>query len=102
MQQKIWKGKNILGAGYNYHMSAPCSTNSKSRGFSIHSERDCLNGLREQQIYGSDMLAVRVTNSGELSHGSPCKGCRKLLRRKGIKKVFWFDFDKSLNYTRLN
>ena len=97
----IWKGKSILGAGYNYHMSAP-TLNLKNRGFSIHSERDCLNGLREHQIYGSDILAIRITTSGFLSHGAPCKGCRSLLRRKGIRKVFWFDNDKSLNYTRLN
>ena len=95
----LWKGKSILAAGYNYHMSAP---GVNSRKFSIHSERDCLSGLRIQQIYGSCMLAVRITSSGNLSHGAPCKGCKKLLKRKGVKKVFWFDSDKNLNCTRLN
>jgi deoxycytidylate deaminase len=95
----IWKGKKILAAGYNYHMPAPGVI---SRKFSIHSERDCLNGLRAHQIHGSSMLAIRITSAGSLSHGAPCKGCKKLLKRKGIKKVFWFDKDKNLNCTRLN
>ena len=95
----IWKGKTILAAGYNYHMSAP---GDLSRKFSIHSERDCLNGLRTSQIYGANILAIRITNTGNLSHGAPCKGCKKLLTRKGIKKVFWFDSDKNLNCVRLN
>tara|TARA_B100001059_G_C17687217_1_gene502973 strand:- start:515 stop:883 length:369 start_codon:yes stop_codon:yes gene_type:complete len=95
----MWKGKKILAAGYNYHISAP---GDFSRKFSIHSERDCLNGLGLNQIRGSSMLAIRITSTGSLSHGAPCKGCRKLLKRKGIKKVFWFDKDKNLNCTRLN
>ena len=95
----LWKGKTILAAGYNYHMSAP---GDFSRKFSIHSERDCLNGLRVSQIYGASILAIRITSAGRLSHGAPCKGCKKLLTRKGINKVFWFDSDKNLNCVRLN
>ena len=95
----IWKGKQILAAGYNYHISAP---NRYTRGISIHSEKDCLKGLRAEQIYGANILAVRITNAGNLSHGEPCTGCKKLLKRKGIRKVFWFNEDKELNYIRLN
>ena len=95
----IWKKGKIIGAGYNYHFAAPTKSQRK---ISIHSEKDCLNGLRGDQIYGSDILAVRVTKTGQLSHGAPCKGCRKLLRRKGVRKIWWFDNEGELTYTRLN
>ena len=95
----IWKNKKIIGAGYNYHLTSP---SDKQRKFSIHSEKDSLNGLRSDQIYGSDMLAIRVSKSGELSHGAPCKGCKKLLKRKGVRKIFWYDNEGFLNSTRLN
>ena len=95
----IWKSNKILGAGYNYHISAPTST---SRPVSIHSEKSALVGLRGDQIYGANMLAIRVTKAGQLSHGGPCKGCRKLLKRKGVLSVYWFDEDGNLCCTKLN
>lgn len=95
----IWKKGKIIGAGYNYHLSAPSPNN---RQVSIHSEKDCLTGLRGDQIYGSDILAVRVSKKGKLSHGAPCNGCKKLLKRKGIRKIYWYDEQGNLNATRLN
>lgn len=95
----IWKYKTILGAGYNHHMN----TASKStRKVSIHSEKDCLTGIRGDALYGANILAIRINNSGDLSDGPPCKGCRKLLKRKGISKVFWFDKNRNLKYVKLN
>jgi deoxycytidylate deaminase len=95
----IWKSKTILGAGYNQHISAP---SHNSRNVSIHSEKDCLTGLRCDQIYGANILAIRVTKSGNLSHGAPCNGCKKLLKRKGVLKVYWYDNQENLNVTHLN
>lgn len=95
----IWKSKTILGAGYNYHIAAP---NKSSRRLSIHSEKDCLNGIRGDYIRGSSILAVRVTRTGQLSHGSPCVGCKKLLKRKGVAKIFWFDEQGDLAVTYIS
>tara|TARA_Y100000310_G_scaffold269004_1_gene281927 strand:+ start:979 stop:1347 length:369 start_codon:yes stop_codon:yes gene_type:complete len=94
----IWKGNKILGAGYNFHVAPP---DDSKRRFSIHSERDALKGLRGDQIYNSNMLAVRVRKDGSISSGAPCKGCRKLLIRKGVSKAYWFDEEGSLNCTYL-
>jgi deoxycytidylate deaminase len=94
----IFKSGKIIGAGYNVHMT----TKQQSRAVSIHSEKDCMKGLRGDQIYGANILAVRVTATGALSHGGPCKGCTKLMKRKGIKRVFWFDESGDLNCTFLN
>ena len=73
-----------------------------SRRFSIHAERDCLKGLRADQIYGATLLSVRITRKTEsLASSKPCKGCARLLRRKGVESVFWFDSDGNLNRTYL-
>ena len=95
----IWKGKTIIGAGYNHHLSAPTPNNRK---VSIHSEKDCLTGLRGDQVYGANVLAVRVTKAGQLSSGGPCKGCQKLLGRKGVNKIYWFDDEGNLNFTKVS
>ena len=94
----IFKSGKIIGAGYNN----PMTTKKSSRAVSIHSEKDCMKGLRGDQIYGSNILAIRVTNTGNLSHGAPCAGCTKLMKRKGIERVFWFDINGNLNCTFLN
>tara|TARA_Y100000022_G_C13027577_1_gene274026 strand:- start:143 stop:511 length:369 start_codon:yes stop_codon:yes gene_type:complete len=103
MQQKhgavIWKNKTIIGAGYNRHM--PSSTIS-NRKVSIHSEKDCLSGLRCDHIYGSSVLTVRINKSEDLIHGEPCNGCKKLLKRKGVSKIYWYDNGQNLNVTYLN
>tara|TARA_R100000951_G_scaffold17000_1_gene13516 strand:+ start:90 stop:458 length:369 start_codon:yes stop_codon:yes gene_type:complete len=95
----IWKGKDILGTGYNFPAAPP--TMDKRR-FSIHSERDCLKGLRGDKIFNAELLCVRVTPSGALSSSKPCRGCMKLLRRKGLKNVYWFNEEGKLKKTRLS
>jgi len=95
----IFKGNTILGAGYNFYMGPPSPNH---RQVSIHSEKDCLKGLRGDQIYGANVLAIRVHHNGSLLHGAPCTGCKKLMTRKGVKKAFWFDDQCNLTCTILN
>lgn len=96
----IWKGKNILGTGYNFPIAPP--TNADKRRFSIHSERDCLKGLRADAIYNSELLCVRVQPNGSLGSSKPCRGCMKLLKRKGVKNAYWFDSEGVLQRTKLS
>lgn len=96
----IWKGNTILGAGYNYHKSPP--SDKDQRRLSIHGEKDALAGLRQDQIYGASMLAIRVRRDGSLTSGAPCRGCYKLLKRKGVAKAYWFDDLGQLNCTYIN
>ena len=96
----IWKGKKILGTGYNYPIAPP--TNADKRRFSIHSERDCLKGLRADAIYNAEVLCVRIQPNGGLGSSKPCHGCMKLLTRKGVKNVYWFDNEGKLRRTNLS
>jgi deoxycytidylate deaminase len=91
----LWKDNKILQTGYNFPVHMPVED---IKQFSIHAERDCLKGLRSDQIYGSSLLSVRITNKTEnLTSSKPCRGCMALLRRKKVKRVFWFDSDGDLH-----
>ena len=91
----LWKDGKILQTGYNFPVHMP---GGDTRQFSIHAERDCLKGLRSDQIYGSSLLSVRITNKVEnLTSSKPCRGCMALLKRKKVKRVFWFDSDGDLH-----
>tara|TARA_Y100000034_G_C6626507_1_gene273308 strand:+ start:96 stop:467 length:372 start_codon:yes stop_codon:yes gene_type:complete len=95
----IWKSGRILGAGYNFPIAPP---GGNKRRFSIHAERDCLKGLRGDEIYGADLLSVRIVSEDAMGASKPCKGCMKLLRRKNLKSVYWFDSGGRLNRTFLS
>lgn len=95
----IWKQNKVLGAGYNFPI-APPSVN-ETRRFSIHSERDCLKNIRGDQIMGANLLCVRIISEEALTSSRPCTGCMKLLTRKGVNSVYWFDSGKRLNRTYL-
>jgi deoxycytidylate deaminase len=95
----IWKSNKILGAGYNYPVAPP---GGNKRRFSIHAERNCLKGLRGDQIYGADLLSVRIVSGDNFAASKPCRGCMKLLRRKNLKSIYWFDSDGLLNRAFLN
>lgn len=91
----IWKSGKILGAGYNFALGA-------SRRFSIHSEKDALKGLRFEQTHGANLLCIRLTVSqGLMASSCPCTGCTGLLKRRGLKSLFWFDSFGNLNRTLL-
>jgi len=91
----LWKEGKILQTGYNFPVVMP---RRNTKQFSIHAERDCLKGLRSDQIYGASLLSVRITMKQEiLTSSKPCKGCMSLLRRKGVNKVYWFDSEGNLN-----
>lgn len=92
----LFKNKTLLGAGFNQHVTIP----DARRRFSIHSEKDALTGLRQDQIHGASMLAIRINNAGNIVSGAPCKGCSKLMKRKGISKCYWFDENNNLVCTR--
>jgi deoxycytidylate deaminase len=95
----IWKGNDIIGTGYNWPVHPP---GGLGRRFSIHSERDALKNLRADQIIGSRLLCVRITPFTEkLTSSRPCKGCTRLLKRKGVESIFWFDTDGNINRTYL-
>jgi deoxycytidylate deaminase len=98
----IFKGKKILGVGYNWPKSSNGGEWNGKRPHSIHCERDALKGLWHGKIRGADILAIRVRADGTLSSGASCKGCKRLLKRKGIRSVYWVDSDGRLNRTWLN
>ena len=95
----LWKGKTILSAGYNWPVGPP---GGDKRRFSIHAERDALAGLRGDNVYEASILSIRVRKDGSIATGEPCLGCRKLLKRKGIRNVCWFDNEGNLVCLCLN
>lgn len=62
--------------------------------FISHAEMDAVSKLKE--VCDNDVLHVmRFTKNGGISMAKPCKYCQEYLRRKGIKKIRYTDWDGS-------
>lgn len=60
--------------------------------FISHAEMDAVSKLRD--ISPHDVLHVmRFTKRGNISMAKPCKYCQQYLRKKGIKKVRYTDWN---------
>ncbi len=81
----LMKGGNVIARSSN--MSRPHG--ECNRGF--HAEERI---LRHRTAKGCTLIIVRSSRAGELSTMSrPCKICYPLVRRAGIKKCVYIDWD---------
>ena len=71
----------------------------KTYGYeSTHAEVAALKNVKR----ADSILIVRVRRKdGELSMSHPCKRCMEFLKDKGIRKVFYSDWDSTIKEMRL-
>ena len=94
----IFNNQGILGSGYSWSRFKP---NQEQKVLSIHSERDALKGIPVRYLRGAFMLNVRVTKIGLLTCSKPCVGCQKLLKRKGLLKIYYYEADRTRHILEL-
>ena len=65
---------------------------------SHHAETNAMMGVSK----ANSMLVVRISRKdGTLTMSKPCPLCQNFLRDKGIKKVYYSDWDSSIQEMRL-
>jgi deoxycytidylate deaminase len=62
-----------------------------------HAECDAL--MRASK--GDVLIVVRLHKSGKLSCSKPCKRCLKMAKEFGIKRIFFTDWDSSIQEIKL-
>lgn len=79
---------NISVYGCNFHKTHPKSKAPYSR---IHAEFDAIiRGIRELREFKKPVLFVsRFRRDGTFGSAKPCKFCRDLIMKTGIKEVYW-------------
>lgn len=88
----LFKDRKVLGLGYGFH---PAYSVDNKR-VSIHAEASTMVGLRHDAIRGADMLIIRINPKGEMMPIRPCKRCKNLMTRKGIRKVYYWSSEMDL------
>lgn len=82
----VKKGK-VLGLGINNPFKThPRSTNPFK---TIHAELDAILSTDPSDLVGSDIYVYRQHKNGKPANAKPCSHCQELIKRSGIKRVFF-------------
>jgi len=79
----------VLSVGFN-DMN---KTHPKSKAFhkAIHAELDALLGLSYSDLKDGHAYVYRELQNGDMALSKPCIHCEEMLKRAGIKKVYYTD-----------
>ncbi len=80
----IFVSNKIVSKGFNKPVRP-----SKTIRSHIHAEIDALFGLHHKIIKKATLMVIRINKSKELIQSRPCKRCDGILKRKGIRKIFY-------------
>lgn len=75
----------VLSVGYNQPKTHPISVGTPLS--QLHAEMDAL--LRCGTAEGAEVIVVRSKPSGKPGLAKPCSVCENILRRFGVRKVFY-------------
>lgn len=84
----VKKGK-IVSFGWNQR-----KTHSKSLHpyRNLHAETHAILSTKED-LTGASIYVFRENRQGRLACSKPCKYCEEMIRSKGIKKIYYTDYD---------
>lgn len=88
----IYKG-NIVGKGCNIVHSNGIASEGK------HAEIGALINTKTRYRNGSTVYVCRLTKSGELALAKPCEACQIIMRKMGVKYVWYSTSNEWLRMT---
>ena len=79
----VFKGR-IVGKGFNKIIG-----NGSMRVGTVHAEVSALNNSPAAYRKGAVVYVSRITSKGELVMSKPCHACEVVLRKLGVKRVWY-------------
>lgn len=80
----LFDGARLITLGKNLHRSHP-----ENSCYTMHAEFDSLKRLRGHDTSNIIMFVARLTRTDKVSLAKPCDECQKVIRKYGIKKVYY-------------
>lgn len=91
----IFNKRKVLKVGINKSKTHPL-LDPYTEYPHLHAETDAIINSRGR-IKGASILVVRTNRQGTSRGMSrPCEVCTKMIRRVGIKRVYWYDWNGEL------
>jgi len=86
----IVKKNKIISVGFNQRKTHP---KSNTRFNHIHAELSAVLGVDKELLRNSAAYVYRETKDGKAAMAKPCPACEDVLKRVGIKKVYYSSID---------
>ena len=106
MSAILVKGGRVISIGVNRagngHLKAPEYTYVNHRMHrGIHAELAAILAANEEDVKGATLyVSGETTKGGNLIMSKPCAACQSILKRYGIKDVFYHDRSGGVNHFR--
>lgn len=82
----VVKKNRVLSIGYNSSKTHPIMD---TRMQMIHAECDAILRCPEAVVDGAEVIVARIKPSGKPGLARPCEVCEKILKRFGVRRVFY-------------
>lgn len=85
------KSGRTLSVGINRNTNDPMILDQSMnvKHFSIHAEYAAIRAVRKSDLQGASIYIARVSKNGEPVMSKPCVKCQKMLKKYGVKKVYY-------------
>lgn len=88
----LFKGGSIFRIACNSTKPSSMSLKYNEHG-TRHAEVNVINNVPDEVLKGLSLLVVRVGRTGTLTCAKPCSTCFKVLLDKGIKRVYYTNYE---------
>ena len=82
----VVRKSKVIAIGYNSRKTSP---RMDTRMNMLHAEYHAILRCPESDLRGCDVVVARARSQGKAGLARPCEACQEILRRGGIKRVFY-------------
>ncbi len=83
----VLKKNRVLAIGYNSRKTSPIMQDSRMQ--MQHAESHAITRCRPDELQGADIIIARCRPSGKPGLAKPCEICERILRSRGVRRVFY-------------
>ena len=77
----------VLSVGYNQPKTHPISADTRMK--QLHAEMHAVIQCPNRDLEGADVIVARTRPSGKPGLAKPCEVCEGILRRAGVRRVYY-------------
>lgn len=87
----IRKSGKTISVGINHNVNDPKYLDDETAAIhaAVHAEVAAMNACRKVDLNGATIYVARVLKTGDPRMSKPCENCQKVLKARGVKKVYY-------------